>query len=262
MVALSVAGCATTSLPGRGAGVGKGFPRGPQAPIPTATSLVTSAAARDAALAAFRGQARLTYEGPDGNFKSSQMIVVRAPNNMRIDIMGPFGPSYTVASDGRMLTAYDRGEKIVYTGSATDEHVARYTRVALSIPTLVALLRGLPPVPAYSQASVSRRSDGWGLALVLADGGTMETVFDFDTRAPKTVKLSGSHLGSQVEAVFGDFRNVGGLSTPHSVEVIIDNGSRARLQYDKIWRDVSISDSAFIIKAASGVRHVDMDEQI
>ncbi len=258
---LPLAGCATTSLTGA-PGVGRLYPSGRDAPLPTVTSLVSSTADRNAALAAFRGQARLTYEGPDGKFKSSQMIVVRAPNNMRIDIMGPFGPSYTVASDGRLLTAYDRGEKIVYTGAASDENVAKYTRVALSVTTLVALLRGLPPVPEYSEASVERASEGWTLALRLADGGTMETVYDFSTRAPKTVKLSGSHLGSRVEAVFDDFRNVAGLSTPHSVDVTIENGARATLRYDKIWRDVSISDNAFIIKAASGVRHVDMDEQI
>lgn len=208
----------------------------------------------------FRAQARLTYEGPRDKFKSSQMIVIKSPNRVRIDIMGPFGPSYTVASDGLELTAYDRGEKVLYIGKPSVENVQRYIRVRLGVGMLAWLLRGLPPEADLSSAGVSRWDDGWVLRTTVKSGRTMWVRFDGETADVVYVKVAGSGGEGAVEAYFSRFRRVDGVRAAHAVEVHLADGGRAKLVYEKIWRDVEISDAAFRIDPAKGVRYVDMDE--
>src|SRR6266852_4619196 len=85
----------------------------PRAPTPTGAAPMTKQVtdvllARDKALATFRAQARLDYTSPQQSFRSTQVVVVRAPASARIDVMNPFGVSYTVATDGKQISAYDR----------------------------------------------------------------------------------------------------------------------------------------------------------
>ncbi len=225
-----------------------------------ASRLAKVTAERAQALSAFRAQARLRYEGPKDKFKSSQMIVIKSPNRVRIDIMGPFGPSYTVASDGLELTAYDRGEKVLYIGKASVENVQRYVRVGLGVPMLAWLLRGLPPAAELGSAEVSRWNEGWVLHTRLKGGRAMWVRFDGETSDPVYVKIAGVPGHGEIEAYFSKFRRVDGVRTPYAVEVRLADGGRAKLVYEKIWRDVAISDDAFRINPARGVRYVDMDE--
>jgi hypothetical protein len=226
---------------------------------PTTSELAQAADARAAALSTFRGQARLSYEDDHDKLRSSQMIVVKGAASVRIDIMGPFGPTYTVASDGAELTAYDRGEKILYSGTASVEHVERYTRVALEVPVLAALVRGMPPALPYEEGVVSRRHDGWEWHRELEGGGEVSVIYDFKHTEPIAFRISGSATRAGVQATFGDYQDVDGVRTPHLVEVTFANGAKAKLEYERIWRNISISDRAFQIQAAAGVRRVEMD---
>ena len=107
----------------------------------------------------FRGQARFEYRDSQERFKSSQMISVKAPDKVRIDVMGLFGPLYSMASDGSRLTAYDRGERVFYRGAASAENLGRYTRVALEGTVLALLLRGLDPAGLAGSGIEARFSD-------------------------------------------------------------------------------------------------------
>lgn len=263
-----VSACSTVSGLRGGDGRTGSYQDAPSAAAPTveddhraiALRLAELTAERAVAFSAFRAQARLSYEGPKDKFKSSQMIVVKAPNRVRIDIMGPFGPSYTVASDGINLTAYDRGEKILYIGRASVENVQRYIRVGLSVPILTELLRGLPPQADLARAEVGRWNDQWVLETELPGGRSLSVRFDTDTSDLVYVKVFGGQGQGPVEAYFSKFRSVDGVRTPHAVDVRLADGGRAKLVYEKIWRGVAISDAAFRIDPAQGVRYVDMDE--
>lgn len=144
-----VAGCATARVT-------------PEAgPRPTIEELDRLLTETDEALHTFRGQARLRVESGSDKLKSSQMISVRAPSAVRIDIMNPFGVSYSLASEGDRLTAVDQGESTWYRGRSDAATLAALVGVAVDPRDLVDLLRGLSPWPA------ARRTHG-GARAVLA----------------------------------------------------------------------------------------------
>lgn len=221
-------------------------------------------ARRAQALSTFRGQARLEYRdaGKNKPRRFSQMIAVKAPDRLRIDFMNPFGPSYTVASDGAQLIAFDRGEKVLYRGLPNARNLRRYTRAAVDIGVLAQLIRGLPPLlQQTSHAHLVRAKDGWHWDAAIIGGGSITVVFDPDTLDPRSVAIAGAKLSGDLHASFADYESVDGVRVAHLVRATLPDGSEVELKYSKIWRGISLGDSAFRLEAPSGVTVVDMEEE-
>ena len=227
--------------------------------MPTPTELVTRLQQRDVALASFQGQGRIDYEGPDGKVRSSNMVVVKAPDKVRIDFRSPFSLTYTVVSDGTTLVAYDRGAKVLYRGTPTPENVGRYTRVPVDVAMLASLVRGLPPVTTKaSDGDIGRVPEGWRWERPLANGSRLAIVFDPSDLRPVSARLIGSR-GADFTAYFEDYEDVDGLAIAHKIRAELPNGGRVELLYSTIWRDREHTDAAFRLDAPSGVRVVNMD---
>jgi outer membrane biogenesis lipoprotein LolB len=195
----------------------------PPAPLhtgtPTALELDLRISERRAALSRFRGQARLKYRSADEKGRVSQMIAVEEPNRIRIDFMSPFGPTYTVAANGRTLVAYDRGEKILYRGEPSVQNIFSYTRVSASIELLASLIRGLPPeVERLGQATVREEEDGWHWVAALRGGGLLTVIFQKGTLLPLSASIVGSKAMGELTARFSDYEDVEGISAPHRIE--------------------------------------------
>jgi outer membrane biogenesis lipoprotein LolB len=228
-------------------------------PKPTPQELDESLRERDAAFASFQGQGRIDYNGPDGKVRSSNMVVVKAPDRVRIDFRSPFSLTYTVVSNGSELVAYDRGAKVLYRGAPTAENVGRYTRVRVDVAMLAALVRGLPPLsdPA-GDGDVGRVPEGWRWERPLRRGGRLAIVFDPADLRPVSARLSGSR-GADFSAYFEDYETVDGIAVAHRIRAELPNGGRVELSYGTIWRDREHTDAAFTLDAPAGVRVVNMD---
>jgi hypothetical protein len=230
-----------------------------EAPVPTPTELEARIRARETALASFQGQGKLEYEGPDGKLRSAMMVVVKAPEKVRIDFRSPFSITYTVVSDGSELVAYDRGEKVLYRGRPTPHNFGRYTRVPVDLSMLASLLRGLPPTPARAaEGNIGRVPEGWRWESPLEEGGRLTVVVDAYTWLPVSVSLSGRPEGD-FTAHFDDYEDVSGVQTPHRIRADLPSGGKVELTYGTVWRDRQHSDAAFRLEAPSGVRVVNMD---
>jgi outer membrane lipoprotein-sorting protein len=227
---------------------------------PTVGEVVAALRSREEAVASFRGQARLDYSGPDGTAKSSQMILVKAPDLVRIDVMSPFGPTYTVASDGQYLRAYDRGSKVMYVGAVSPANLRTYTRVSLGVAVLARLIRGLPPSSMHeaTTAAVSANPDGWLWQADLADGGRVRMDLDKASLRPVRAELVDPALGGTVVVEFDRYGDVDGVALAHRVRARLVDGSAVELQYARIWRSITVTESVFRLDAPPGVRIVDM----
>jgi outer membrane lipoprotein-sorting protein len=225
---------------------------------PTPHDILIEMREREAALASFRGQATLDYKGPDGASKSSQMIVVQAPERVRIDFMSPFGPTYTVATDGRYLRAYDRGEKVLYVGIPTAANVQRYARVPLTTEVLAALIRGLPP---FLARAINERFTPSGFEADLQGGGTLRIELAPDTLYPRRAHVVGTTLGDHVSVQFDQYFDVDGVPVAHRVHAELPDGGTVELEYSRVWRGLRLTDTAFQIDAPGGVRVIGMDAE-
>jgi len=232
----------------------------PTGAAPTIRHVLDVLDARDRGLARFRAQARLDYKSPEQSFKSTQVVVVRAPSSARIDVMNPFGVSYTVATDGHILSAYDRRQSVFYEGHAQPDNFRHFIGIALGPAELAAVLRGLPPNLGESRwLSIGPTQGGWLLRRRLATGGILELVVQANSLVPLSVKISADRERRDVEIHYDDYRDVSGLFVPHRITVAFKDGSQLDLTYKSIQRDIALGEEAFHIEHPTGARLVNID---
>jgi len=152
VTAVALAGCAVRPTPPPIAG---------PTTLPSAAALSAALEARRAALRGLRAWARLSYESPEQSRKAKQLLVVERPDRLRLEVFSPFGAVFVLTTAGGRLAAWDRGEAVVYRGTASAENLDRYAQVNLPVPTAVDLLLATPPL------------DGSG-GVVSADGAAVK----------------------------------------------------------------------------------------
>lgn len=232
----------------------------PTGTAPTVKRVLEVLDAQDRAVARFRAQAKLDYRSPEQSFRSTQVVVVRGPSSARIDVMNPFGVSYSVATDGKKLSAYDRRQGIYYQGLAQAESFRRFIGIPMGSSDFAAVLRGLSPGLGDSRwSAVAAVEGGWLMRRRLGSGGVLELVVDAITFLPVRVKISGDRDRHEVEVTYGDYRDVAGVSVPHQIAVSFKDGSRLDLVYKSVQRDVVLPEDAFRIDRPAGARFVDID---
>lgn len=237
------------------------------APVPTGAApavrrVLDVLEARDRALARFRAQARLDYRSPEQSFRSTQVVVVRAPASARIEVMNPFGISYTVATDGKVLSAFDRRQSVFYQGHAQAESFRHFIGIPLAAGELAAVLRGLPPAIGETRwAAVQPTEGGWLMQRRLAGGGTQKVVVDTVSLIPLRVTITGDRERHDVEVKYSDYRDVDGVVVPFRIEVSFRDGSTLELVYKTAQRDVALSEDAFRLDRPAGSRFVNIDTE-
>jgi outer membrane lipoprotein-sorting protein len=216
--------------------------------------------AQDRAVLTFRAQAKLDYKSPEQSFKSTQVVVVRAPSSARIDVMNPFGVSYTVSTDGKQLSAYDRRQSVFYHGLAQSESFRKFIGIPMGASDFAAVLRGLPPGLGDTRwSAVVPAEGGWLMRRRLGTGGVMELVVDATSLLPARVKISGDKARHQVDVSYGDYKNVDGVFVPHLIEVKFKDGSHLNLVYKSVQRGIALALDAFTIDRPAGSRFVNID---
>jgi outer membrane lipoprotein-sorting protein len=215
---------------------------------------------QDRAVTTFRAQAKLDYTSPQQGFKSTQVVVVRGPASARIDVMNPFGVSYSVATDGKKLTAFDRRQSVFYQGLAQSESFRKFIGIPMGAGDFAAVLRGLPPGLGDTRwSAVAAAEGGWLMRRRLGTGGTMELVVDATSLLPVRVKISGDKARHQVAVGYSDYKDVAGIFIPHRIEVSFKDGSKLDLVYKSVQRGVVLPLDAFLIDRPAGSRVVNID---
>ncbi|MFT4572644.1 MAG: hypothetical protein ACI8TX_000842 [Hyphomicrobiaceae bacterium] len=230
-------------------------------PLPTPAQLGAHIDSLDAGLHTMRGQARIRYQGPKDKFRSSQMVAVQAPNLVRIDVMNPFGVSYSLASDGSRLTAFDRRESRFYEGSASARNVSRLAGVPLSMDSLAALVRGLPPkldTRGEGQVSALEGHTLWRRDLV--DGGVLDLIFEVESLRLASVSVLDSTKSQRLAAKFSDFREDNDVEVPRRIDVSFEDGATMELIYERVWPGVAMGEASFTVKVPASVERINLDD--
>ena len=233
----------------------------PAPSLPAAGDIEAALAGRRAGLASVRAQVRAELRGPSGLVRSAQMVLAEAPDRIRIDVMSPFGPTHTLASDGKRLAVYDRVEAVVYRGAANAANLARFTGVPLEISVLSSLVRGLPPgLAVEGSGRVHDSGRNWSWERGLSGGGRLTLTVDKRSLLLRGLTVKGNRPLPDLLVTFDDYRDAGGLRFPHRMEARVEGHGEIELSYERVWRGVAPGDSAFEIPVHHGARRVDMEE--
>lgn len=146
-------------------------------PVPDVATLLARLSDLDGRYDSLSALARAHIVRDGENRTVQQALLVRKPDRLRVDLLGPFSYPLLQIAAARQLQVYIPGEGRFYSGEASVANFARFTGLPLRIEQLVGIILLQLPRFHYVDA-VSLWRDG-EIVLALDDGGRMHQEFAF-----------------------------------------------------------------------------------
>jgi hypothetical protein len=175
-------------------GCGLGKPR-PTLPPLAAETLLDRLAARRTEVTSLRARARV-HAGLQGRWVR-QAFLVRRPNEVRVDVLSPFGLVLALGARDDLLWAYPPADRTRFEGPATPANMARFLGAPVAIQDIVDILLGVPPVrPATGPPQMEATPEREYRVTVPIEGGTQTIWFAGDSLV--VVRAEESRAGRHV----------------------------------------------------------------
>jgi hypothetical protein len=214
--------------------------RGPRVARPsTAVELLDALAARRAAVTTLRARAHLK-SGVSGLWVR-EAVVVRRPDEIRIDVLSPFGLALAIGVAGDRLWAYPPARATRYEGDASPENLVRFLGAPVAVPDVVDLLLGVPPARAPAAPPVvSTTPDGEYRVTVPLASGTQTLWFAGHGGLVRRAEETRDDR-AVLRVAFDDYRE----GFPRVVDVSSEDGPSARLVYDTVEPNAPVDPAVF-----------------
>ncbi len=210
-----------------------------------------------------RAYAEMEYRGPKDKLHVNEVIVVERPDHLRIEMLSTFGVALQITTDGQMLRAYHRGDKTFYSGGATGENLARFTRLELGVRDIADLLVGLPPRRERrgpSGIAFDEEAGLWRLSSPLEGGDTLDVWLDPEDFLPKRVEEISRDGARLYTASFANHQSAGGVAVPTEIRLELpEQQAGITLRYSNVGVNQPLAASLFHFEAPEGAKRVDLD---
>jgi hypothetical protein len=239
LLALLVAGCRTPAPIGQ--------PLSADDPRPAA--LLDRLVASMDSLQTLRGRTRVSIDGRGGSAFSRQLLVLARPAQLRLEILGMLGQRVAIlATDG---VRYDLFRAETHGLETGDVHGAILWEVAglpLTPEEAVELAFGTPvgESPRVGRASEVPGDGGIRVDLEASTGAVFATLeFAAEGQLARYVRLDLSGA-AVLDARYGDYRDVGGRSFAHRIEVDFPVAeTRAEIRFQSVELNPELPEQLF-----------------
>jgi outer membrane lipoprotein-sorting protein len=143
-----------------------------------------------------RAQADVLVERGGKKQQAPGVLLLKAPNSLRFEVLAPFGPPLLIATvhDGQIV-AYDTLSNTAKVGPATPDTAARLFWLAVEPEDVVGLLAGLPVPPKDLRTAAILPADENGRSLEMIGPLHRQRVWmDVDTGVVRRVQITGGRL--------------------------------------------------------------------
>jgi outer membrane lipoprotein-sorting protein len=234
-----------------------GLPPAPEAM--DAKEIMRSVNDRRAEVHSVRAVARMVYHTPETSHRTRQVIVAERPDRLRWEVLSPFGTAFVLTASNGTIAAYVPGEDLLYRGVASAENLARYASVDLSVPTVVDLLLGTPPLQSEGLMVVSR--DGENLKLWQSADDTVSICWFNALLDPVRFERHDEEGNVVMRATFGEPLEIGASRLPtHLTLEVPASDQRIDIELRDPEVNPDLGENLFALRTPAGVKEIDIDE--
>lgn len=244
-VVLAIALGACAAVPRRVPAVSPGI--GPGEAEAALAALAQAAEARRG----LRGTLRLSLDGPEGSFRSTQVLLLERPSRLRVEVLGFLSQTVAVlTTDGERFDLFRASERRLERGPVYPGLLHDVARIDLEPDEAVAVLLGVPRMPPGLHVARVDATEEGGIALDLVDApGALRRRVELgpgsELRAAEVRTLGGTVLW---RARFDDYRDVAGASFAHRVELRFpDSNTDVEVAFTSVELNPDLSDEAFVL---------------
>jgi outer membrane lipoprotein-sorting protein len=239
------------------------YPKGPEpeSPIPgwdagkyQVQKLTAALAERDKSLDSMQTPAIMEYTAGGRHLKAKEDIVVRRPNNLRVEARSPLGVALLLAAQGSELAIFEPGQNRFMRGKATAETLYRYVRIPMAPADAVGLLMGLAPRD-FAPGIVPESESNDGVMTIATYGndasGTRQLGFADGQLAMVRETASDGRVNYDVR--YTDYHDIGGVMFPYVVDADFPTAqSHVKFRYVRPIVNGDVPNSTFVLTPAPG----------
>jgi outer membrane lipoprotein-sorting protein len=233
----------------------------PPAPALTmdANEIVRNVNAGRAEIRSLRAMARMVYKTPETSYRTRQVIVAERPDRLRWEVLSPFGTAFVLTASNGTIAAYAPGEHRLYRGVASPANLGRYASVDLSVPMVVDLLLGTPPLQSEGLMAVSR--DGEDLKLWQSVDDTVSICWFNALLDPLRFERQDEEGHVLMRATFGEPVEIGATRLPtHLTLEVPASDQRIDIGLRDLEVNPDLAENLFALRTPAGVKEIDIDE--
>ena len=201
--------------------------------------------------------ARAEFYSDQGVRKGKLLFMAGAPDRIHVEALSPTDDMLSLlASPGGEFVYFERGGKRCIRGTTCPENTGRFLPVPLSIPQVIGLLVGQPPVIAHETAALKLRRKTGLYELRLEDPLSHTTQiltvdpFDFDV-VSTTIRRKDDDL--EVRLDFDDYRSQGTYRLPRRIRARLDQQSTdLSLDVREVEADLEFKGDPFTVLCPRG----------
>jgi hypothetical protein len=228
-------------------------------PTPKPQDVLAALKARGAALSSYRGEARMSFNSPQGKIKASVRMMAAKGGHLRFDVVSPIdAPLSTLVTSNGEFALLDSRENRHYYGPASPCNLARLLMVALTPTDVLAALGGAVPTIKHDSATL-RWDDRAGQEVLTLVGAKQIQTIRLDGRDRSWRVLSSemrSKKGGRVQLAlaFGQYRKAGKLVVPATIAVRQPRrNAELELAFKRQETNISLPKAAFERPQAGGL---------
>jgi outer membrane biogenesis lipoprotein LolB len=209
----------------------------------------------NAELKQFKGLMQVRIQVPNRSINGRAAFAAAIPGRLRLEFLNPIGqPLFQLASDGRAITVISMPDNDIHHLKQTGNALERLIGVPLSIQDLMDVLIGRPPLPDYVAAQIS--ADGQPCEVVLKSRwNTMLSDLRSDTCDRISMMQVYNRQGElQYTIRWVQWQSVQAYVLPRRVQISTPGGVHIDLSIERVWPDVSLSPSTFVLQDPENMR--------
>lgn len=239
------------------------YPKGPEpeSPIPgwdpgkyQVQKLTAALAERDRTLESMQTPAIMEYTAGGQHLKAREDLVVRKPNDLRVEARSPLGVALLLAAQGSELAIFEPGENRFMRGEATAETLYRYVRIPMAPADAVGLLMGLAPRDfAAGDVPDSESNDGAMMIATYGSAGSGIHQLGFADGNLAMVRETAADGRVNYDVRYSEYHDIGGLMFPYVVDADFPTAqSHVTFRYVRPIVNGAVPDSMFVLTPAPG----------
>lgn len=227
-----------------------------QAVKPEAEYLLALLEKRNEAVRTLEGKLHNKIINSTGKKASSQLILLKKPSSLRIDVLTPFGnPALTLVTDGERVDLHYHSKNRFFSGLAGSRRLARMLASNLAVKDLVVILSGEIPLIDFDNDKTTVNIEGRLFKLGLENSGAREEIF-FEPSGMHPVKgiIYGPEDKTVLSVTLEDYKEVEGTGFPMSIDLSIPaENYEMKIKYESVVFNEYTGSEAFDLIPPEGV---------
>ncbi len=187
-----------------------------QLPLRTPDELLTLIEERNSFTKTLEGRLSSKIVTVRGKKSSTQLILLRKPSLLRIDVLTPFGsPALSMTTDGSDVSLHYHSKKRFFSGDLKSSKLSTLFASTLDMKDLATILGGGIPLISHKQGETTVSADGNVYRLDIKNGSAREEIFfEAENLAPTRGVIYDANGNIVLLLKMSKHKEVQGLSFP------------------------------------------------